>query len=367
MTGYYRRFICQYGVLSKPLTQLLKRNTRFQWTQVEQQAFETLKTALVNAPVLALPDFSRQFTIETNASDHGMGAVLMQDGHPISYLSKAFCDKNKGLSTYEKEYMAVLLAVDKWRSYLQHQEFILKIDHRSLTFLTDQITSTKLQQKAMLKLMDLKFKIQYKQGHTNSAADALSRMPESECTVTAISVVQPTWMQVLQEGYMEDEEAKLKLSALSIQSPNDKGYSLVNGIIKCRDRIWVGKNALAQRHILQALHSSALGGHSGVNATYHRIKSLFAWPQLKNSVTEYVQACQIYQQAKTEHTKLPRLLQPFPIPTQAWQSVSLDFIEGCLSLALMMSFWWSLIDFQNIHILFPLHIHTLHCRWLSFI
>jgi len=125
--------------------------------------------------VLTVPDFSKQFVIETDASDCGMGAVLMQDNHPISYLSKALCDKNKGLSTYEKECMVVLLAVDKWRSYLQGQEFLIRTDHRSLLFLTEQRAATKLQQKALLKLMDLNFKIQYEKGSTNAAADALSR------------------------------------------------------------------------------------------------------------------------------------------------------------------------------------------------
>lgn len=124
-----------------------------------------------------------------------------------------------------------------------------------------------------------------------------------------------------------DPEAKDKLSKLSIQ-PDANGYSLVNGVIKYKDRIWVGRNELAQRHILQALHASALEGHSGIHATYHRVKTMFAWPQMKAAVTSFVQACQICQQAKTEHVKLPGLLQPLPVPTQAWQSVSLDFIEG---------------------------------------
>ena len=86
----------------------------------------------------------------------------MQDFHPISYLSKPLSDKNKALSTYEKECMALLLAVDKWRSYLVGQEFIIRTDHRSLLFLTEQRATTKLRQKALLKLMDLNFKIQYK-------------------------------------------------------------------------------------------------------------------------------------------------------------------------------------------------------------
>lgn len=102
----------------------------------------------------------------------------------------------------------------------------------------------------------------------------------------------------------------------------------MDGVIRYKNRIWVSTIALAQRHILQALHSSAIGGHSGVNATYHRVKSLFAWPYMKNSVTDYVQACQICRQAKPKHVKLPGLLQPLPVPSQACQSVSMDFIEG---------------------------------------
>lgn len=159
LTGYYRRFIRHYGMISRPLTQLLKKGVQFQWTPAAKEAFQLLKHALTQAPVLAVLDFSKQFVLETDASDHGIGAVLMQDGHPISYLSKAFCDKNKALSAYEKECMAILLAVDKWRSYLQHQEFLIRTDHCSLLYLTEQKASTKLQQKALLKLMDLQFKI----------------------------------------------------------------------------------------------------------------------------------------------------------------------------------------------------------------
>ena len=165
-------------MLSKTLTNLLKKGIPFQWTVQTQDAFELLKFALVNAPVLAVPDYSKQFVIETDASDAGFGAVLMQEGHPISYLSKPLRDRNRALSTYEKECMALLLTVEKWRSYLVGQEFLIRIDHRSLLFLTEQKATTKLQQKALLKLMDLNFKIAYKQGATNSAADALSRNPD---------------------------------------------------------------------------------------------------------------------------------------------------------------------------------------------
>jgi hypothetical protein len=182
----------------------LKKGTTFQWTPQTQEAFELLKKALSTAHVLGIPDFQKPSNIETDASDVGMGAVLMQKGHPISFLS---CPRNQALSTYEKECLALVMAVDKWRSYLHGQEFILRIDHRSLLHLTDQIVHSILQQKALLKLMNLKYKIQYKQGVTNAAADALSIAPDPN-QLFAISINNPSWLEKLQQGYEEDELSK---------------------------------------------------------------------------------------------------------------------------------------------------------------
>ena len=101
MIGYYRKFIRHYGLISRPLTDLLKKNVQFQWTPIAEQAFQTLKHQLMTAPVLAVPDFSKQFVLETDASDLGIEAVLMQDQHPIAYLSKALGPRNQALSVYE--------------------------------------------------------------------------------------------------------------------------------------------------------------------------------------------------------------------------------------------------------------------------
>lgn len=162
----------------------------FVWTSVTAIVFEQLKQALTQAPVLAIPYFNKQFVLEIDAIDQGFGAVLMQEGHPVAYLSKAVTSRNQGLSTYEKEYMAILLAVEKWRPYLQNQEFLIKTDHKSLLHLSEQRILTKLQQKALLKLMDLQFKIIYKQGMHNQAADALSRYP-ADNSVMALASCSP--------------------------------------------------------------------------------------------------------------------------------------------------------------------------------
>ncbi|RLN15700.1 hypothetical protein C2845_PM02G21340 [Panicum miliaceum] len=222
LTGYYRRFIKHYSLISKPLTMLLKKGIRFVWSSVAQEAFDTLKHALVTAPVLALPQFQKPFTIETDASDVGLGAILIQEGHPIAFLSQALYPKNAALSTYEKECLTILMAIDRWRPYLQAQPFVIRTDHKSLLYLNDQKIHTKIQQKALLKLMDLDYSIHYKKGINNVAADSLSRKPTN--AVMAVSFCTPTWIDRLTAGYEKDEFTKQLLTELSISSENDKGF-----------------------------------------------------------------------------------------------------------------------------------------------
>jgi hypothetical protein len=118
LAGYYRKFVKHFGIICRPLTDLLKKQTTFIWTSTHEQAFITLKQALTSAPVPALPDFTKQFKIQTDASELGVGAVLMQNGHPLAFICKSLGPRTKGLSTYEKECLAILIAVDHWRAYL---------------------------------------------------------------------------------------------------------------------------------------------------------------------------------------------------------------------------------------------------------
>ena len=128
LTGYYRKFVKHFAIISKPLTELLKKHAMFHWTSCHDTTFATLKQALIAAPVLALPDFTQQFQVETDASDQGVDAVLLQAGHPLAFISKSLGPKTAGLSTYEKEYLAILVAIEQWRSYLQLAEFVIYTD-----------------------------------------------------------------------------------------------------------------------------------------------------------------------------------------------------------------------------------------------
>lgn len=127
--------------------------------------------------------------------------MLQQEGHPIAYISRALGPKNQMLSTYEKECLAILLAVDHWRSYLQMGPFIIKTDQKSLTHLDDQRLTTPWQQKALTKLMGLQYKICYKKGVENQAADALSGVsPADHLDVLALSVSQPLWFDTIHKS-----------------------------------------------------------------------------------------------------------------------------------------------------------------------
>ena len=214
--------------------------------------------------------------------------MLTQDGHPLAFLSKALGPRSWGLSTYEKEYMAVLLAVQQWRSYLQHAEFTIFTDQQSLVQLTDQHLHTIWQQKLFSKLVGLQFHIVYKPGSSNRVADALSRKTVHDSTCAALSVITPTWIQEVIAGYTSDPVSSDMLIKLSINPDELPGFSLRDGVIRRGSTIWIGDNIPLQQKILHATHSSALGGHSGFPATYTRLKQLFSWKGLKASARNFV-------------------------------------------------------------------------------
>jgi hypothetical protein len=130
------------------------------------------------------------------------------------------------------------------------------------------------------------------------------------------------------EGYSQDPEAKALLTELSLVGSNEKGYSLDDGIIKYKGRIWLGNHKEAHKAMLLSLHSNGIGGHSGVTATYNKIKALFAWPGMKQDIATHIRNCEVCLKAKAEHIKTPGLLHPLPIPPTTWHTISMDFIEG---------------------------------------
>lgn len=209
-------------------------------------------------------------------------------------------------------------------TYLQHKEFSVLTDHRSLVHLGEQKIHQSMQQKAFIKLLELQYKLVYKKGLDNKAADALSRQ-STFADLNAMSASTPRWLEIIVEGYHQDPQTRQLLTKLSITGANDKGFALVDGLIKHKGKIWLGNHLEAH----QAVMLVAWGrGAQWYYCNIHKVKSLFSWPNMKQDIQQYISKCQVCCQAKTEHCRLPVLLQPLPVPSQAWHTISLDFIEG---------------------------------------
>lgn len=182
MTGHYRQFIEKYALIAAPLVQLTKKDIGWRWSDEQQQAFERLKELLITPPILKLPDFTRKFsfTLQTDASDQGLGAVLAQKGedghlHPVAYASRRLTKDELKYHTQEKEALAIIWACEKFRSYLMGETFDVETDHGSLKWLLGT-QKGRLARWAM-RLSDFDLTIKPKPGKANGNADAPSRYP----------------------------------------------------------------------------------------------------------------------------------------------------------------------------------------------
>jgi hypothetical protein len=158
LTGFYRRFVRHYATLAAPLTDLLS-STKFTWSTSAEEAFTALKNKMTTTPVLVLPDFSKTFVVETDASSVAIGAVLSQEGHPIAFFSKKMCNRMKVSSVYVREMFAITEVIKKWRQYLLGRHFQIFTDQKSLKSLMVQTIQTAEQQKWTSKLQGFSFDI----------------------------------------------------------------------------------------------------------------------------------------------------------------------------------------------------------------
>lgn len=186
LASYYRRFIRGFSTLAAPLTHLTKKNARFQWTDDCETAFQTIKQLLCSAPVLSYPKFDREFILQTDASDVGLGAILSQQddaGHErvVAYASRALTAREQKYSATEKEAFAVVFGTKHFRVYLLGRKFQLITDHNSLRWLQSMEPKGRLA-RWIMDLQEFQFDITHKSGRLHTNADALSRLPPIRTT-----------------------------------------------------------------------------------------------------------------------------------------------------------------------------------------
>jgi hypothetical protein len=132
----------------------------------------------------------------------------------------------------------------------------------------------------------------------------------------------------VKESYVSDAYCQKVISSLSTNANSVPHFTLLGGILRYKNRVWIGNSLELQHLILSVVHGSAIRGHSGFPITYRKLKQLFSWQGMKTDTHKFVQSCTICQQAKPNRSKYPRLLAPLPVPNGAWEVVTMNFIEG---------------------------------------
>ena len=186
-----------------------------------------LKQAMTTTPTLAMPNFNDSFIVETDASGDGIGAVLTQQGQPIAFMSHTLGISKRAWSIYAKEMLTIVEAIQTWRPYLLGRKFFIRTDHQSFKYFLDQRVATPEQQKWVAKLLGNDYEIFYRPGHENSAADALSRCPDSPL-LNPLFVSQVTLWEDMRKAAQDDPY----MQQVSRQSTIDPigPYSMRNGL-----------------------------------------------------------------------------------------------------------------------------------------
>ena len=322
--NFYRRFIRGFSRVAAPLTALTSTLHPFSWSPEAEAAFLALKERFTTAPVLCLPDPDRQFIVEVDASDEGIGAILSQRSeadqrvHPCAFLSRRFTPAERNYDIGNRELLAVHAALEEWRHWLEgsKQPFIVWSDHKNLTYVRTAKRLGPRQARWALFFNRFNFTLTYRPGSANTKADALSRcFPEgSPVSPEVPDTVLPPARVVGMISWAVESAVKRALRT----QPDPGGGP--------RNRLFVPTSVRSR--VLQWGHSSRFACHPGAVRTVEFIRRRFWWPSLEADVREFVAACDICARSKASHRPPAGLLHPLPVPGRPWSHISLDFVTG---------------------------------------
>ncbi|KAJ9566027.1 hypothetical protein OSB04_001993 [Centaurea solstitialis] len=327
LAGYYRRFIANFSKIAQPLTTLMQKDKKFVWGEKQEEAFQTLKQKLCNAPILALPKGTDNFVVYCDASHQGLGCVLMQIEKVIAYASRQLKVHEKNYTTHDLELGAVVFALKIWRHYLYGTKCTIFTDHKSLQHILDQKMLNMRQRRWVELLSDYDCEIKYHPGKANVVADALSRKERVKPTRTrAMGVLVQTSLksQILEaqrEALMTDNLKKETLHGIEKEFEEK-----VDGVCYFKGRIWIPRVEQLRKMIMDEAHQSRYSIHPGSDKMYKGLKEHYWWSGMKKDIATYVSKCLTCAKVKAEHQKPSGLLQQPEIPEWKWEQISMDFV-----------------------------------------
>lgn len=393
--NFYRQFIPSFARVALPITDLLKTKHTLTkprpgqlipWTEECQKAFEQLKSLFAKEPVLKHPDPDLPFTVQADASDVAVGAVLLQKDEtetlrPCAYTSRKLTPAERGWAIWEKEAFAVRWALLTWRHLLEgaKQPFIVWTDHKNLEALQTPRRLSPKQVRWAQYFQRFNFTLKYVPAGRNFLADALSRMPQYNSHREDI-------VQSIIPQQLPTAEAK-RLDPLRALTDELRTALLNDRWLQDNRTLCTFRDGLAWRHeklyvpaslratVLCRCHDVKQAGHFGFLKTLHLVKRQFWWPRMRTDIEAYVKSCPRCAVTKTRPGRPLGLMQSVADPVQPWQEIAMDFIVD-LPNSNGNTVIWTIIDLfskqahfipcagipsaRRLAKLFILHVYRLH-------
>uniref|UniRef100_A0A1Y1K180 RNA-directed DNA polymerase n=2 Tax=Photinus pyralis TaxID=7054 RepID=A0A1Y1K180_PHOPY len=334
MCSWYRRFVYNFSTVIAPLSNLIKGKTKKQvvsWTREAEESFARIKSLLTSTPILSSPDFSKPFSLQCDASDFGLGCVLTQGDNDeetvIAYASRTLNKAERNYTVTERELLAVIFAIEKFRAYIEGTHFTVYTDHHALIWLHNIKEPAGRLARWSIKLSQFSFTIKHRKGKCNVVPDALSRAP---LEVNAIQVTEnefdPWYRKMLikvTEHPQNFPDWKVEDGLLFKYVPIK--HNILSNLIEWRRVV----PKCARGEILRLCHDEPTSGHFGVTKTYHKLCEEYYWPKMKADTKQYVRRCDICAASKSSNQLRPGLM---------GKEKKVDFPFQCLSIDLMGPF-----------------------------
>jgi transposase InsO family protein len=366
LAGYFRRFIDQFAAKTIALTDLTQEgvDVRKEWSKRHEQEMDWIKDALMNAPVLKLPDFNRHFHVLPDYCGNAVGAWIGQSDppadesdirslRPIAYLSRKLNKHERNYPTFEGELLAIVNALQEWRPYLEGSSFTIHSDHRGLQWLMSQKSLNRRQARWVEVLQGYeaavitgntatpKMTIKYLPGDQNTVGDLLSRRHDhgeevETINVNAISFAVNDLEQDILQCLVRDPLLREIRAATDtdgnhpprIQRYLRKWYKDEQGLLrtKLNDRVIVPNDRHLRKRLLYEFHDSPTAGHRGIEATLATLSKFFYWRRMDSTIREYVTTCDRCLRTKATAHRPYGLLTPVETPSRKWDACNMDFV-----------------------------------------
>ena len=389
--NFYQQFIRNFLKIAGPLNTLTKKDTPFAWTSKCKNAFQELKQHVCEDQILAYFDLKKQYFVETNSSNYVNAGVLLQIDddemlHPVAYFSRRMAPAECNYKIYDKELLTIIRCFEEWRPELEDTGLPVKVltDHKGFEYF---MTTKKLNPKQVRWakfLSEFNFVISYQSGKKNNKADVLMRKPneqptddEDEGCKHSIRVLLPSnrvdheaKLQPIEENDDKDHTDRIKSEAdsdvseepaseepltlpeqivkfnrnnklcskicLYLADPKGldrpeaylKSLRVENKLLMKRNQLWVADKGRLQLEVIKEIHDQPAVIHPGMERTLEMARCHYYWPGMKEMIQQFIRNCHVCKQAKAARDMYHSLLQPLPVPVQAWTDITMVFVMG---------------------------------------